>query len=354
MPPSAVAAIRYLSSSSCGQALPGLRGHLDGQAERAGPLVQLPDRHPPRHRAELVHRKQDLGVLPPAAAPRAWPCRVPGEEFHQRLGLRLGDRRLRGAFQDAVPHVGVVEAARSVEPGAEPPEQRAEPQRHVGDLFRRRAHGGQRRGVGRVREGEPVAVQPGQESGRAGGWPARRRDRQRHHRLHHVGVVGGARRCPARSGRAAWSSAGRAAAATATGWPRPARSRSTGRPPTAAPGGPGRPPAVSRRRPCSPARPAAACGQIRRRTAATPPRRTPPTAAAARLSYRCRSCRSRPGGTAAAGRGCGRLPAPDAARCGSPPLPRCRRRGRSAARRPVRRSAPARSVPGDATAAGRR
>jgi hypothetical protein len=56
------------------------------------------------HGAELVDREQDLPVL---AAGRG----VAGQDVDDRAGLRLGHADLGGALEDAVPGVGVAEAA---------------------------------------------------------------------------------------------------------------------------------------------------------------------------------------------------------------------------------------------------
>ncbi|HEX6528045.1 MAG TPA: hypothetical protein VF070_49685 [Streptosporangiaceae bacterium] len=118
-----------------GQSLPRLGGDLHREPKRSGPLIELPDRQPPRHGAEFVHREQDL---PPGAIDSE-----AGQHVDQRSCLRFRDRGLRRALDHAVPRISVREAARAVEAGAEPPPQRAETQRRVIDkTFFRRTYGG--------------------------------------------------------------------------------------------------------------------------------------------------------------------------------------------------------------------
>src|ERR1700735_4103247 len=118
IPPSAVAAIRYRSSSPAARPSPDC-------------AESLPPREPAGHGAELVDREQDLPVL---AAGRG----IAGQDVDDRAGLRLGHADLGGALEDAVPGVGVAEAAGPVESAAQAAQQGAEPQRDVAGLPGRR------------------------------------------------------------------------------------------------------------------------------------------------------------------------------------------------------------------------
>ena len=109
------------------QPLPRLRRHLHREPQRPRPLVQLPDRQPPRHRAELVDGEQDL----PARRSR----RVIGEQVDQRPRLRLGDRGLRRPLEDEVPSVRVSERAAPLKAIAQPPPQGSEPERDIIEHF---------------------------------------------------------------------------------------------------------------------------------------------------------------------------------------------------------------------------
>src|SRR5215510_16286120 len=97
------------------------------------------------------------------------------EQVDQRPGLTFGDRALVGALEDAVPGIGVAEAARAVEPGAKSPEQGAEAQRHVAEMPGCRSDRGvvgcsSRVGVG---GSQPAGLKPAEQVGGAARWPAR-------------------------------------------------------------------------------------------------------------------------------------------------------------------------------------
>ena len=112
IPPSAVAATRCRLVLRPGQALPRLRRHCTASpSDRARSYSrQIGSR---RDTAENSSTHSRI-----SRSPRQ---RVARQQVGQRPCLRLGDRSLGGAFEHAVPGVGVHERGAAVQPRAEPP-----------------------------------------------------------------------------------------------------------------------------------------------------------------------------------------------------------------------------------------
>ena len=116
-----------------------------------------------------------------------------GNQFGQCHGLGFGDGLFAGAFQDAVPRIGTIEGAGSVQGGAEPAEQGGVPELNVADVVFRGADAGHGRlmqpvPVGRLQPGHVEAVQ---EAGRVRRRAAGSSEGEVDDGLHDVGVVGG-------------------------------------------------------------------------------------------------------------------------------------------------------------------
>ena len=169
------------------QALPGLRGDLDADAQRPAPLVQVGQRHPAGDRGVVIGGEQHGAGLAVRVGGGV------GGQLGQRHGLGFGDRRFAGAFQDEVPGVGVGQGAGAVQGGAEPVQQGGEPELDVGQVPGGGVDPGCLGGVAAVGPGarQPLGIEPVQERGGVRRRPARGGDGQGEDGLHDVGVVGG-------------------------------------------------------------------------------------------------------------------------------------------------------------------
>ena len=167
------------------QSLPGLRRDLDTDAEGPAAFVQLPQRHPARHRRVVITRQQDRPRLALAAGGGV------RDKLRDGHGLGFGDRLLSRAFQDEIPGVRIRQGARTVQARAEARQQGAVAQADIGQAAAGSGHRAQPGGVPGVGGFQPARFQPVQERravGRGSGWCG---DGEGDHGLGDVGVVGG-------------------------------------------------------------------------------------------------------------------------------------------------------------------